>query len=83
MISCPYSPFDPAVIADPYPYHAWLRANAPVYEVPEVGYFAISRYQHIMEICKNPSVFSSYATGFLRRDEQRQVDVGGRIDGFP
>jgi len=37
MVSCPYSPFDIDVMADPYPFYAWLRAHAPVYEVPDAG----------------------------------------------
>ena len=73
--ACPFSPFDPTVMADPYEYFAWLRANAPVYEVPNAGYFAISRYQDIKEICKNPAIFSSVCTGFLRRDKGGQIRV--------
>jgi len=75
MTTCPYSPFDLEVMADPYPFYTWLRSHAPVYEVPGAGYFTVSRYQDIMEVCKNPDIFSSRVSGFLRRDENGRVQV--------
>lgn len=75
MTECPYSPFDLEVMADPYPFYAWLRSHAPVYEVPGAGYITVSRYQDIMEVCKNPDIFSSRVSGFLRRDEGGKVRV--------
>ncbi len=38
-----YNLCDPAVKDNPYPYYAYLRAQAPVYQVAGLGCWAISR----------------------------------------
>jgi len=32
-----WKPFDPAVLADPYPLFAWLPEHQPVHYQPELG----------------------------------------------
>jgi len=54
-----YNPFSPEVRENPYPYYAYLRQHAPVYQVPDVGMWAISRYDDVLFILKNPQIFSS------------------------
>src|SRR5437879_6382450 len=54
-----YNPFLPEVRENPYPYYAYLRQHAPVYQVPGVGFWAISRYEDVFAILKNPQMFSS------------------------
>jgi len=54
-----YNPFLPEVQDNPYPYYAYLRRHAPVYLVPDVGMWAISRYDEVLSILRNPQVFSS------------------------
>ena len=54
-----YNPFLPEVQQNPYPYYAYLRDHAPVYQVPSVGFWAISRYDDVFSILRNPQVFSS------------------------
>lgn len=54
-----YNPFLPEVKANPYPYYAELRRAAPVYQVPGVGFWVVSRYDDVFAILKNPQVFSS------------------------
>ena len=39
-----YDPFAPAVQADPYPFYASLRRDAPVAYVDALSAFAVSRY---------------------------------------
>ncbi|MGH7962026.1 MAG: cytochrome P450 [Candidatus Binatia bacterium] len=56
-----YNPSSPAVQQNPYPYYAYLRQHAPVYQIPDVGFWAVSRYQDVLSILKNPQVFSSAA----------------------
>jgi len=53
-----YNPFLPEVQANPYPYFAYMRSHAPVYEVPGIGW-AISRYDDVVSVIKNPQLFSS------------------------
>lgn len=54
-----YNPFLPEVQENPFPYYAYLRQHAPAYQVPGVGFWAISRYEDVLFILKNPQVFSS------------------------
>jgi len=54
-----YNPFLPEVRENPYPYFAYLREHAPVYQVPGVGFWAVSRYDDVLSIVKNPQMFSS------------------------
>jgi cytochrome P450 len=54
-----YNPFLPEVKADPYPYYAHLRRQAPVYQVEAAGLWAVSRYDDVLYVLRNPSLFSS------------------------
>ncbi|MGH7965057.1 MAG: cytochrome P450, partial [Candidatus Binatia bacterium] len=54
-----YNPFVPEVRENPYPYYAYLRQHAPVYQVPGAGFWAVSRYDDVFSIVKNPQVFSA------------------------
>ena len=54
-----YNPFFPEVQANPFPYYAYLREHAPVYQIPNVGFWAVSRYDDVFFILKNPKMFSS------------------------
>ena len=64
-----YNPFLPEVRENPYPYYTYLRQHAPVYQVPGVGFWVISRYDDVLSVLKNPQVFSSAVlTAFLAGD---------------
>jgi len=54
-----YNPFLPEVQANPFPYYAYLREHAPVYQVPGAGFWAVSRYDDVLFIVKNPQIFSA------------------------
>jgi len=54
-----YNPVLPAVQENPYPYYAYLRRHAPVYHVPDMGFWAVSRYDDVLAIFRNPHLFSS------------------------
>jgi cytochrome P450 len=45
-----YSPFDPAVMADPRPYYRTLREHHPVYYVEALDTFALSRFADVWEV---------------------------------
>ncbi|MGB0113769.1 MAG: cytochrome P450 [Ilumatobacteraceae bacterium] len=52
----------------PWEQYAWLRANAPVYwhdEVDGPGFWAITRYDDIRTISRQPKMFSSSAQGVM------------------
>ncbi|ATB35949.1 cytochrome P450 hydroxylase [Cystobacter fuscus] len=49
----------PEFRADPHPRYAELRRNAPVTQVEPAGFWAISRYEDVAFVIKNPQLFSS------------------------
>jgi cytochrome P450 len=57
----PYHPFDPAVRADPYPFYARLREEAPLFDVPGLGVVAASRHRDVRAVLEDPHAFSSCA----------------------
>ena len=52
------NPFSHAFHEDPYPVYRWLRDNAPVYRSPD-GWYAISRYDDVLEASGQPLLYSS------------------------
>ncbi|MFN0094159.1 MAG: cytochrome P450 [Dehalococcoidia bacterium] len=47
------------VLKDPYPFYRELRNQAPIFREPDYGVFLVSRYQDIVEVNRQPEVFSS------------------------
>ncbi|WP_310964080.1 cytochrome P450 [Nocardioides terrisoli] len=54
-----YSPFDPKVIADPYPVYRELRDNAPAYWSPDASSWVLSRYDGVSAALTDPATYSS------------------------
>lgn len=54
-----YSPYDFAVHADPYPYYARLRAEAPVYRNDTDDFWALSRHADVRAALRDSDRFSS------------------------
>jgi cytochrome P450 len=50
---------DPAIQACPFPYYARMREVAPVYRMPETGFYLISRYEDIKAVLADPVTFSN------------------------
>ncbi|MGH7963107.1 MAG: cytochrome P450, partial [Candidatus Binatia bacterium] len=70
-----YNPFLPEVQTNPFPYYAYLREHAPVYQIPGVGFWAVSRYEDVFSILKNPRAFSSSIL--------TSASTGGDLDPWP
>ncbi|WP_437680288.1 cytochrome P450 [Sorangium sp. So ce131] len=51
--------FDPAFRADPYPRLAELRRVSPVCQIEPGGMWAVTRYEDVLFVLKNPELFSS------------------------
>ena len=52
----------------PWDQYAWLRANDPVHWHPEVdgpGFWAVTRYDDVRTVSRQPRTFSSYARGVM------------------
>jgi cytochrome P450 len=56
-----YTPFSDTVRANPYPVYAALREQAPVCQVPDLGAWAVSRYDDVLFVLTHPERFSSDA----------------------
>ena len=77
MTDVHYNPFDPATRCDPWPVYARLRAESPVHRSPELPLTAVSRYQDVMAVLKNPGASSSTAL----RDLFNSNSAGGSDEG--
>ena len=63
-----YDPFDPAVIADPYPYYRALRRDAPCYACEPRGIYVVSRYADVRNALADTERYSStQGVGYERR----------------
>ncbi len=58
-----YNLLSPELKTNPYLAYADLRRNAPVCQVDPGGMWAVSRYEDVMYVLKNPQVFSSKGFG--------------------
>jgi cytochrome P450 len=54
-----FNMMDVAVHANPYPTYEWLREQAPVYKMPGVPLYVISRYDDIKRVLRDHQGFSS------------------------
>ena len=52
-------PFSHEFHHDPYPVYRWLRDNAPCYRNEKVGFYALSRYQDVLDASQQPLLYSS------------------------
>ena len=50
----------PEVLEGPYPYYERVREEAPVHQTP-LGFWAVSRYEDVLSVVRNPEMFSSLA----------------------
>lgn len=54
-----YNLFDHATRECPFPYFQAIRREAPVYFMPEIGAWYVSRYEDLRYVKKNPQIFSN------------------------
>ncbi len=64
-----WNPVDPETVENPHPFWAWLREEAPVWEVPGAGYFTVSRYSDLIEVSRDSETFSSELLAVVQRDD--------------
>ncbi|WP_434388291.1 cytochrome P450 [Melittangium boletus] len=65
----------PEIRANPYPFYARMRREAPVSQVDPGGLWAVTRYEDVLHVLKHPQLFSS--EGF------RQAYRPGWISNYP
>ncbi len=66
--------FDPEILNDPYPYFSRLRAEAPVFRDPKTGIVSVSTFELIMEVNRQPLVFSNRFSQALRAGAVNAMD---------
>ena len=50
---------DPTIQQCPFDHYAELRDEAPVYQMPDTGFFIVTKYDTLMQVMKNNKVFSN------------------------
>ena len=50
---------DPTIQSNPYPAYAFMRENAPVYQMPETGFFIVTRYEDVRAVLRDTETYSS------------------------
>jgi cytochrome P450 len=56
-----YDPFAPEAWEDPYATYAWLRDEAPVFQIPGRDLWVLSRFEDVQAAVSDPATFSSEA----------------------
>jgi cytochrome P450 len=54
-----FDPFDPAFLADPYPYFARFREQCPVFYSPTLDYWVLARYDDVRAAFRDTAVYSA------------------------
>lgn len=54
-----FTPFDANYLRDPYPQLEQLSEEQPIFYSEKLGYLVITRIEHLLEVFKNPDVYSS------------------------
>jgi len=77
-----FSLLDPAVQQCPFAYYKVLRDEAPVYLMPETGMYIVTSYELLLEVMRNPKVYSNLApsgrrAGLYCEEAERIIDEKG------
>ncbi len=54
-----YNPFARDTQTNPFPVYRWLRDESPVYHNPEIGFYALSRFDDVLQAHLDPATFVS------------------------
>jgi len=54
-----FDPFDYGFHRDPYPTYRWLRDDAPVYHNERMGFWALSRFDDVLDGLHDPATYTS------------------------
>ncbi len=72
----------PEVLECPYPYYKRVREEAPVHQTP-LGFWAVSRYEDVLSVVRNPEMFSSLAqsNSFVTTPPPEVIEIAK--EGYP
>ena len=54
-----YNPFSRDIQTNPFPVYRWMRDEAPVYHNPEIGFYALTRFDDVLQAHLDPATFVS------------------------
>ena len=54
-----FDPLSPDYLADPYPFYARFRKEAPIFYAPTIDFWVVSCYEDVARIVKDPKTFSN------------------------
>lgn len=54
---------DPATLSDPYSFYRQLREHCPVYQIPGLGIWMVTRFEDVRWLLTHPELFSNDPTG--------------------
>ena len=75
-----FDPFDPVIAADPYPWYASLRHDAPVHHVAALDLWVVSRYGDVRSVLGDAATFSNEAmAAAVRRPAERSGEEADAI----
>jgi cytochrome P450 len=80
-VSVPTPVFDPyseTFFEDPWEVYRWMRDEAPVYHHPELGFYALSRYDDCVEVHRDHR--SSSSTRGVTLDQLRSAAFGSTVE---
>jgi len=75
-----FNPRSPEYRQDPFPILKQLRDEAPVYEIPNYGLFALSRYADVLSALKQPHTFSSAGMRAMMTGQTGMMGTGDSAD---
>jgi cytochrome P450 len=78
-----FDPTHPEVRRDPYPFFRELRRAAPVVRVESTGFYAVARHRDVLEVLRNPDVFSSRAMRYTATNGRPQLPMLASPGGPP
>lgn len=70
----------------PFPVYAQLRATAPVYEVPDQGFFMVTTMELVREVLRDPATFANSVHSRRRSEPPPEIvdEIAAiRAQGFP
>jgi cytochrome P450 len=55
-----YDPFAPDTLEDPHPAHRWLVEQCPVHFYEPMGFYTVSRHEHLLEVARDQTRFTAH-----------------------
>lgn len=72
-----FDPYSETFFEDPWDVYRWMRDEAPVYHHPDLGFYAVSRYEDCVEVHKDYLTYTS--TRGVTLDQLRSAAFGSVV----